>query len=104
MAGLAVAIRVALGMPGKCGHQGTALALPLSPSHPLVSLLPSPPTLPLQIGALAYHTACSPAFFSFYQQLPRTTPLWWSGVISGSSQEGVVGLGYPKAQNGHREK
>ena len=104
LAGFAVAIRAALGMPGECGHPGTALALPVSPSHPLSSLLPSPPTLSLQIGALAYHTACSPAFFSFYQRLPRTTPLWWSGVISGSSQEGVEGLGYPKAQNGRSEK
>ena len=104
LAGLEVAIRAALGMRGGCGHQGIALALPLPPAHPLASLRPSPPALPLRSGALAYHTARSPASFSFYQRLPRTTPLWWSGVISGSSQEWVAGLGHPKARNGCSEK
>lgn len=104
LAGLAVAIRAARGMRGECGHQGTTLALPLPPAHLLASLRPSPPALPLQSSALSYHTARSPASFSFYQRLPRTTPLWWSGVISGSSQEGVGGLGHPKARNGRSEK
>ena len=67
LAGLAVAIRAALGMRGECGHQGTTLALRFHHHTPLRLSCHLPPASHCRTGALAYHTACSPAFFSFYQ-------------------------------------
>ena len=34
-----------------------------------------------------------PCFFSFYQLLPRITPLWWSGLSHAPPGRGWVGLG-----------